>query len=292
MRIGDCMEKNDSLQEDHEARSRYIRDLIQRSHDRKVAPAAYSDAVPRTIVQFWDDLTELPSDVWECMQSWRKLERDGFELPLFDSDQAGAFIAQKLGIRHLEAFRKCYHPAMQSDYFRLCYIFVEGGCYLDADDVYCGNSVVPLFGDGRLRIQPLCYDTTTSRMVPPSVFTTLGANSSSWIFYFNNNPLLATRGHPIVQRALAQATESLERHESGGLPEIQSTTGPGNLTKSVFELATEDPEIEDSVVVLSEWEEVATTRWPLSYRHDMRNWRLANQREFRKRAVSQTTDGD
>jgi hypothetical protein len=118
-------------------------------------------------------------------------------------------------------------------------------------------------------------------MIPPPVFTELGANASSWIFYFNNNPLLAARGHPIVKRALARATEALERPASGDLPEIQSTTGPGNLTKSVFDLATEHCEIEDSLVVLCSWGDVATSRWPLNYRRDVRNWRLSNQREYR-----------
>jgi len=244
-------------------------------------PAAFSAETPRTIVQFWDDLNNLPADVKECIRSWRKLETHGFELLLFDDDGASDFIARQLGPRHGEAYSKCYHPAMQSDYFRLCYILIEGGGYLDADDVYRGSAIDQLFGDGRLRIQPLCYDISTNQMILPSVFTELGANAPSWIFYFNNNPLVAARGHPIVERALARATEALERLASGELPDIQSTTGPGNLTKSVFDLATEHGEIEDSLVVLCGWEDVATSRWPLSYRRDMRNWRLSNQREYR-----------
>lgn len=275
------MEARRPLQEDHQARSDFVREFVQRCRDDDVMPVAFSAETPRTLVQFWDDLNRLPADVRKCIQSWRKLETHGFKCLLFDNCGASRFIARKLGQRYEEAYRKCYHPAMQSDYFRLCYILVEGGCYLDADDMYRGSPIDHLFGDGRLRIQPLCYDISTNQMIPPSVFTEMGANASSWIFYFNNNPLLAARGHPIVQRALARATEALERPASGELPEIQSTTGPGNLTKSVFDLATEDGVIEDSLVVLSGWEDVATSRWPLSYRRDMRNWRLSNQREYR-----------
>lgn len=243
-------------------------------------------------MQFWDDLNQLPTDVRECIQSWRKLEAQGFELLLFDADGARDFIARKLGPRYEEAYSKCYHPAMQSDYFRLCYILIEGGCYLDADDAYHGSAIEHLFGDGRLRIQPLCYDISTNQMIPPSVFTEPGANASMWIFYFNNNPLLAVRGHPILKRALARATEALERPASGELPEIQSTTGPGNLTKSVFELATEHRNIEDTLLVLDGWEDVATSRWPLSYRRDTRNWRLSNQREYRGRRRERVKGGD
>ena len=170
---------------------------------------------------------------------------------------------------------------MQSDYFRLCYTLLEGGLYVDSDDVYHGSDVGFLFGDGRLKIQPLCYDMSTDKMVPHSVFTTPGADSSSWIFYFNNNPLVACRGHPIIRRALTNATLSLERHVRGELPDIQSTTGPGNLTKSVFEAASKHGNVEQLLHVLRDWEGIATTKWPLSYRQDERKWRISNRQSFR-----------
>ena len=275
------MKARDSIQEDHQARSDFIRELVQRSYEHDVAPAAFSIEPPRTIVQFWNDLTQLPRDVRECIESWRKLQEQDFEVLLFDDGRARDFIARRLGPRYERAYGRCYHPAMQSDYFRLCYILVHGGCYLDADDVYHGSAIGHLFSDGRLKIQPLCYDVSTNQMIPPSVFTEPGANVSSWIFYFNNNPLIATHGHPIVDRALATATEALERPTACELPEIQSATGPGNLTKSIFDLATEHGKIEQTLLVLRDWEDVATSKWPLSYRHDARNWRLSNQRNYR-----------
>ena len=64
------------------------------------------------------------------------------------------------------------------------------------------------------------------------------------------------------------------------LPEIQSTTGPGNLTRSIFELASEHTETVRTLLVLVDWEDVATSKWPLSYRRDARNWRLSNQRQY------------
>ena len=275
------MKARDPTQEDHRARSDFVRELVQRSREQDVAPAAFSTGPPKTIVQFWNDLNQLPGDVRECIESWRNLEDQGFEVLLFDDDRARDFITRRLGRRYEKAYDRCYHPAMQSDYFRLCYILVKGGCYLDADDVYHGPAIEHLFSDGRLKLQPLCYDVSTNQMVPPSVFTEPGANASSWIFYFNNNPLIAIHGHPIVDRALAKATEALERPATGKLPEIQSATGPGNLTKSIFDLATEHGEIERALLVLRDWEDVATTKWPLSYRHDARNWRLSNQRDYR-----------
>jgi hypothetical protein len=118
-------------------------------------------------------------------------------------------------------------------------------------------------------------------MVPPPLFTEPGANGLSWIFYFNNNLLIAVSGHTIVERALAQATLNLEQDVANGLPEIQSTAGPGNLTKSIFDAATENGEIERALLVLRDWENIAKNRWALSYRNDQRNWRLSNCRGYR-----------
>ncbi len=276
-----CLE--DPLEEDQRARSNFARRVLQRSGGPPDVSAGYMGTPRRRIVQFWDDGDQLPSDVEECIHSWKKLEKQGFEVLMFDENSAKEFIWNRLGSRHERAFEKCYHPAMQSDYFRLCYICMEGGCYVDADDIYRGADVEQLFSDGRLKIQPLCYDIDTDEMISPSVFAGPGAYSLNWIFYFNNNPLIAVRSHPLLERALANATISLERAPTNELPEIQSTTGPGNLTKSIFDSVADDRSLEESLLVVHDWEDIATTKWPLSYRTDSRNWRLSNQRICRDR---------
>jgi len=276
------MNAGNPAEESHRVRSSFVRELVQRSSGSVVSSSAFTRKLPKRIVQFWDDLDRLPEDVGECIETWRKTEEQGVVRLLFDRHQARDFIRRKLSPRHKRAYDKCYHPAMQSDYFRLCYILVEGGCYIDADDVYDGSQIQHLFSDGRLKIQPLCYDMATNTMVPPSLFTKPGANAASWIFYFNNNPLIACSGHPLIERALSQATLSLENDVTNGLPEIQSTTGPGNLTKSIFDAATESGEIEHALLVLCDWENIGKSRWDLSYRNDPRNWRLSNCRGYRE----------
>lgn len=266
--------------ENHQARSNFVRGLVQRPSIPLVASSLYAQTPPKRIVQFWDDLDQLPNDVHTCIETWRSLEEQGFERLLFGKRQARDFIHQNLGLRHKRAFDKCYHPAMQSDYFRLCYIFVAGGCYIDADDVYKGGQIQDIFNDGRLKLQPLCYDTATHMMVPPMIFTKPGANAASWIFYFNNNPLIAVSGNPLVGDALTQATLSLEKDVTAGLPEIQSTTGPGNLTKSIFDAASKNGGIEQHLLVLCDWEDIAISKWELSYRNDARNWRLSNGQAY------------
>ncbi len=274
--------RDNQTSENHIARSNFVRGIVQSSHIDPIASSIFTKTVPKRIVQFWDNLDQLPEDVHECIETWKNIEEQGIERLLFDKRQARDFIYRNLGSRYKLAFDKCYHPAMQSDYFRLCYIFVAGGCYIDADDVYNGVQIKYLFNDGRLKIQPLCYDTATHRMVPPQIFTKSGANEASWIFYFNNNPLISSSKNPLIENALDEATLSLEKNITTGLPEIQSTTGPGNLTKSIFDIASKNKEIKQDLLVLCNWEDIAMSRWELSYRNDSRNWRLSNCQAYQE----------
>lgn len=275
------MQQEPDSPEHHRQRSEFIRKLVQRRLGQHPVNDWYAHPTPKTIVQFWHDLREVPLDVKECIASWTRWEESGFAHRLFDEHAARAFIGGSLGTRHESAFGRCYHPAMQGDYFRLCYMLVEGGFYIDADDVCVGADIGWLFEDGRLKLQPLCYDIDSGAMVKPSVFLCADAHNPSWIFYFNNNPLVASRGHAIIERALSQATSLLELAGEGALPEIQTTTGPGNLSKSIFDLGTTwGSGVESDLVVLREWDSFAVTRWPLSHRADARNWRLSNQRRF------------
>lgn len=272
--------EGDPLAPAERVRSNFVRDMVQRRQRSTPASTTWSSPTPKRVVQFWNDLQRLPDDVKACMDSWKQLERIGFELEVFDESSARTFIRNRLGSRHERAFNRCYHPSMMSDYFRYSYVFVEGGFYIDADDVYRGTPIDKLFVDGRLKLQPFCYDVATSQMVAPSIFAEPGADQPGWIFYFNTTPLIASHHHPIVERALLNATLSLEADLANGLPEVQATTGPGNLTRSVFEVLTEGCS-PDAMMVARGWELTSTSQWPLSYRNDSRNWRLSNQQAYR-----------
>jgi hypothetical protein len=275
------MQQEPNDPECHWQRSEFIRKLVQHRMGQHPVKSQYGHPIPRTIVQFWHDLGKLPHDIAECVGSWTRWERSGFTHRLFDVHTAKAFICHSLGTRHEHAFELCYHPAMQADYFRLCYLLIEGGFYVDADDICVGTDISWLFEDGRLKLQPLCYDIASSSMVKPSVFLCADACDPSWIFYFNNNPLVASRDHPIIELALSQATSLLEVAGADALPEIQATTGPGNLSKSIFDLGMRSgADVERDLIVLRDWDSLAVSRWPLSHRDDARNWRLSNQKRF------------
>jgi len=219
-----------SIAEDHDLRSKQIRELVLETIPFQ--NSFYNIDIPKTIVQFWHDLNNIPEDVQDCLNSWNRLENHGFKRILFDNISAREFISTELGNSYVTAFNRCYHPAMRCDYFRLCYILKIGGFYVDADDIYQGTDCNHFFRDNNLKIQPLCYDIVTGTMISSDIFLKKNEYSPYWIYYVNNNPIIAPPYHPIIQLALDRSTNLLLNCNKEQL-DIQSTTGPGNLSASL-----------------------------------------------------------
>ncbi|WP_116047029.1 hypothetical protein [Amycolatopsis palatopharyngis] len=104
--------------------------------------------------------------------------------------------------------------------------------------------------------------------------TAEGGEDASHIFYVNNNLLIAPAGDPLVARALERVTDQVLSSRASGR-DIQSMTGPGNLTASLVEhpveLSVQEGELD--FTLLLNWDAIAVSTWPLEYRSDDRNWR-------------------
>ncbi|WP_206638138.1 glycosyltransferase [Mesorhizobium sp. M7A.F.Ca.US.010.02.1.1] len=265
------------FEEREDLRSAFIREITLQQLE--VSTRAVEDrnveagSIPRRLVRYWHDPTNLPQDVRACLESWDRLADDGFEFHMFDDASAAAYIADTYGRREREAFARCSHPAMRCDYLRMCFVLAEGGLYVDADDVLLGDGWKQIFRDGKLKMQPLCYDITASGMMPNAEIWRSDLPTDGRIFYVNNDPIAAPADHPVLRRALFRATERLLSDDL--CPEIQSTTGPGNLTAA---LAVHARELQlvglpFDFELLRDWSLIAEMRWDLSYRADTRNWR-------------------
>jgi hypothetical protein len=155
----------------------------------------------------------------------------------------------------------------------MCFVLADGGLYVDADDILVGDGWRAAFRNPSLKVHPLGYDLTRRAMVPEPELRQPDLRTDDRIFYLNNNPIAAPPGHPIIRMALLRATERLLGDDPD--PEIQATTGPGNLTVAVAKY------VRDSIAngtaseleFLLNWEEVAKPCWNLAYRSDSRNWR-------------------
>lgn len=267
------------FEERDDLRSMFIRELVEQrmsnSHHRRVDTSS-SKPIPLHLIQYWHDQRSVPEDVNECLSSWRCLGAEGFRFSMFNDESAAAYIEQRYGAAERAAFARCHHPAMRCDYLRMCALVAEGGLYVDADDVLLGEGWRELFRDRTLKVQPLCYDIRLRAMVPAEEIWRAECSTSERIFYVNNDPIAAPPGHPLLCRALERASARLLGSEQP--LEIQSTTGPGNLTAALAAHARDliltgrDLDFE----LLRHWESIAETRWELSYRKDERNWRNVN----------------
>ena len=261
------------ISEDNHLRSRYMWHLIHDSDSS--TPQDVTVTIPRILLQFWDDAQTMLADVRKCVDSWRPLDEQGFERLLFDDENARDFIANNYNRHYIDAFERCRHPAMRSDYFRLCYIYKRGGFYVDADDVYKDVDIEAWFYDSKLKVQPLCYDISTDLMVNAADFITNCKYSPNLIFYVNNDPIIAPPNHPLIRMALERSTQILLA-PGKNIQDIQSTTGPGNLTASLVRHSIESKNAGNDLdfVLLDNWDNVSVPQWPLEYRKDKRNWRM------------------
>jgi mannosyltransferase OCH1-like enzyme len=107
-----------------ELRSQVVKQLI--SANLTSLAARKHQTPPRLLVQFWDDSKSIPEDVQRCINSWLPLEKLDFKRLIFDDGTASKFIREELGDRYGLAFARRQHPAMRSDYFRLCFMLKSG----------------------------------------------------------------------------------------------------------------------------------------------------------------------
>ncbi|MDE0656733.1 MAG: hypothetical protein OXH58_09175 [Acidimicrobiaceae bacterium] len=250
-----------------------LRQLLRNGATSNWDGVGQTDRIPRTLVRFWHDPHDVPADVRGCLDSWFSLRAEGFAFRMFDDESASAYISERYGSRQLAAFGRCRHPAMRCDYLRLCFVLAEGGLYVDADDVLLSDGWKDVFRNQNLKVQALAYDISAGGMVSPSELRRTDLPTRDRIFYVNNNPIAAPAGHPVLRRALARATDRLLGREAA--PEIQSTTGPGNLTAALAGHARE-LQVKDAPAdfeLLLDWDRTAEPQWDLDYRNDARNWR-------------------
>lgn len=259
----------ESQAEDHEARSKFIYDFLQ----KEKSITTNEVLIPKVIMQYWHSSKEIPKDVLECIESWKILLNKGFKFELFDDDSAKNFIIKHLKKRHLNSYLKCHHPAMRCDYFRLCYLYVSGGFYVDSDELILNTEIDFLFENNNIKIQPLCYSLKKEKMLDNKDFLLCPYDIEN-IYYVNNNPIISPPKHSLISIALERATNKLENEEN--IFDIQSTTGPGNLSSSLVNyLINGGSDIE----YIDDWNGLSTSVWSLSYRNDNRNWRLYNGNE-------------
>lgn len=89
-------------EDDHKFRSKAVHWLLH--HEGVNESSEDKKSIPKIVLQYWHSKHELPSDVAECMESWRKLQEEGFEIVRFDDLAARQFVAANFTPRHCCCF--------------------------------------------------------------------------------------------------------------------------------------------------------------------------------------------
>ncbi|MBP1947523.1 glycosyltransferase family 32 protein [Virgibacillus litoralis] len=251
-------------------RSKYIFENVFRREVIDTNRSNSYSAIPKQLIQYWDD-TIIPDDVKKVMDTWTK---SGMPKIVYNRDSAKKFISDNFSDEFAKAYEKCIHPAMRSDYFRLCYLYKKGGLYVDVDDKFNNVRLNSLFENNNLKVHPLCYDLSTDQMVRINDFYHFSGVNPNYIYYVNNDPILAPAKHPLIELALNRATYNL-LDECTDLKDIQSIAGPGNFSASVVQyfLNRKNTGSPLDFEIIMNWDDISNPQWNLKYRKDQRNWR-------------------
>ncbi len=222
--------------------------------DRHRRSPGLSDAIPMHVVQYWDR-TEMPADIAELVARWDSPA--GIANTLFDRRRALQFLREHLGERWgggwVRAFQLARKPAEESDFFRLCYLLVRGGIYVDADDFFVRDFADLVATSGGLLVFCEPYGS------------------------LENNFIAARPGHPAIRLAAQMARDALLRYES----EITwMKTGPGLLTRAVAAYILSVPETETcdlSILPRYRLRPYIQIHMPLAYKMTPQYWNAASR---------------
>ena len=104
--------------------------FIQKKNKKRV--------IPMHIVQVWHDKKEIPVSVKECINLIKK-QNPEFKHSLFDEKECREFIEiSNFPPEVLECYDKIKPHALKADLWRYCYMYKNGGIYLDSK-YYCIN---------------------------------------------------------------------------------------------------------------------------------------------------------
>lgn len=165
------------------------------------------------IVLYWHD-AEPPPDVAAVMETWSQFHPTMRPLR-FNRATARAYLAHRYGPDAREAFDACPHAAVEADLLRYAVLAREGGIWADADD-RCLRSWA-----GVLSVLP-----------PEGLCLTF---ASDFPFYAFSAPLAAKPFNPILEKAVRECVEALQRRARGQRFSIWSDSGPGLLSRLIAE---------------------------------------------------------
>jgi len=93
--------------------------------------------IPKKIMQTWETKT-ISVEFQQIINSW-KIYNPDYEYVLFNSDEREEFIKTHFDVAILNTYKKIIPGAYKADFFRYCYLYLNGGVYVDIDTLCLGK---------------------------------------------------------------------------------------------------------------------------------------------------------
>ncbi|EUK17693.1 glycosyltransferase family 32 protein [Commensalibacter papalotli (ex Servin-Garciduenas et al. 2014)] len=172
--------------------------------------------IPKKIVIFWHE-KDLPDDVYASIEKIKRYNTE-YYVELFHTESAGEFINSHYGQELYYLYeRRCVHPSMKSDFFRICYLAKMGGIYIDVD-INCFKSLEEIFKFYEFD----CF-----------LFYTKGKPCC-----IDNDFIACKANNPIISAVLDKIKENLTIKRS--FSSVWECTGPGAVSMAILELLMQD----------------------------------------------------
>lgn len=99
--------------------------------------------IPLKIYQVWHDKNDMPNSVKESIKRLKESNPE-FEHHLFDETECRKFIQDNYSKKILHTYDSLVPHALKADLWRYCYLYKNGGIYIDSK-YYCINNFKLLF---------------------------------------------------------------------------------------------------------------------------------------------------
>ena len=93
--------------------------------------------IPKKIIQTWEHKNFEP-EFQKIIDSWKKNNPE-YEYLLFDKDERSLFIKNNFNDNVYETYNLIVPGANKADLFRYCYLYINGGVYVDIDTLCIGK---------------------------------------------------------------------------------------------------------------------------------------------------------
>lgn len=180
--------------------------------------------IPRTIIQT-NESDELSAGLILAMDNIRKYNPEYKHL-YFNDDDCADYISQNFDERTFSAFQTLVPGAFKSDFFRTCYLYREGGVYMDTGF----TTFVPLRNIIEENDTFISAEDNRRSEIPKNE----KPETKTSLYYLHNAFMAAEAKNPILERHISIMIENIETRNYCN--DSHSITGPGALGRAFKEV--------------------------------------------------------